>query len=170
MEFLESVDGQLEYASSCCIPTTWIDFTLLEVQPYNHDTSIFTFGIPYKYLNLPTCACLLLLAPDVEHGGGDAIRPYTPISPRNKEFKFDLLVKRYDEWGTKCEDGSLFSYFNYNTNPHSYKPKGVVSNYIFERQIGDVVKVFNYKLLITIIISSSSMLQKILKFSIHSLE
>ena len=73
----------LEYASTCCIPTTWISLPLLLIEPYNHDTSIFTFGLPEgrSSLGLPTYACLLMLAPDCEHGGGNAIRPYTPISP-----------------------------------------------------------------------------------------
>lgn len=136
--------GDLEYASSCCIPTTWIDLSLLDIQKYNDDTSIFSFAIPpnCEYLNLPTCGCLLLLAPDVEHGGGDAIRPYTPISPSELKGSFQLLVKRYDQWGTKCEEGSIFSFFSYNVNPHAYKPKGAVSNYIFQAKVGDNMKVY----------------------------
>jgi hypothetical protein len=143
-----------EYASSCCIPTTWIKLPLVHFEPYNDDTSIFSFGLPNNatHLNLPTCACLLLLAPDVEHGGGDAIRPYTPISSRRCEGRFDLLVKRYDEWGDKPKEDTIFSFFSYNQNPHSYKPKGAVSNYIFSLTIGSEVMVC----IITIIFSTYS--------------
>ena len=132
-----------EYVFDCCIPTDWIDLPLLRISPYNHDTSIFSFGLPqgHKHLGLSTCGCLLLLAPDCEHGGGDAVRPYTPVSPSNAEGHFDLLVKRYDQWGQVCLPGSIFASFSYNVTNHSYKPKGAVSNYIFSRRVGDLVKV-----------------------------
>ena len=54
---MSSKDGRedgLQYASSCCIPTTWKEYNLIEVTPYNHDTSIFAFGLNEgQSLNLP---------------------------------------------------------------------------------------------------------------------
>jgi hypothetical protein len=134
----------LEYASCCTIPTSWIELPVLDIQVYNHDTSIFTFEVPpgHDNLSLPTCACLLALGPGADHNGSDAIRPYTPISPGDRKQSFQLLIKRYDQWGQKCDPGSIFASFAYNTNPHSYKPKGAMSNYFFERKVGDTVQVF----------------------------
>ena len=133
----------LEYASSCCIPTTWIDLPLLSITPYNHDTSIFSFGLPKGAINpgLPTCGCLLMMAPGADHDGSDAIRPYTPISPPNTLGRFDLLIKRYGQWGDKCVPGTIWSAFSYNITAHSYKPQGAMSNYIFSRKVGDTLKV-----------------------------
>merc|ERR1712142_894512 len=93
-----------------------------------HDTSIFEFGLPSgTSLGLPVCACLLMKAPDCEHGGGDAVRPYTPISHDGIVGKFQIILKRYQEWGDP----------NYW---HSYRPPGAVSNYIFGLKIGDLVE------------------------------
>ena len=59
----------------------WTPLPLTRITPYNHDTSLFECGLPpgAERLDLPVCGCLLLLAPDREHGGGDAVRPYTPV-------------------------------------------------------------------------------------------
>ena len=66
---------ELEYASSCCIPTTWKDFPLLNVIPYNHDTSIFEFGLDEgQSLNLPVCGCMLM-ANIPEKGEQEEVRP-----------------------------------------------------------------------------------------------
>lgn len=190
------------FASTCLIPTFWVDLKLIEITPYNHDTSIFSFSLPrasqltrngenlsptdrenngesfdspYEpvilaknnddtlednigtdidlsvgteeldkagdYLLLPTCACLLAMAPASDHNGQDAVRPYTPISSSKQKGSFQLLIKRYDEWGQKCEPGTIFASFAYNLNPHSYKPKGAMSNYLFSKKVGDTVKV-----------------------------
>jgi len=134
-----TADQPLEFTSSCVIPTTWMELPLRRVIPHNHDTSIFEFGLPEgaKTLSLPTCACLLLLAPGCEHGGGDAVRPYTPISPPTLEGAFQLIIKRYKEWGSK-----IF--------PQSYCPPGAVSNYLFELPVGSCASFkhisFNVKL------------------------
>ena len=85
---------KLVFASSCYLPTTWIPLRFLARHPVNHDTHFFDFELPAgKQLNLPVCACLLLCAPGREHGGGDAVRPYTPVSPPGMKGKFRLLVK-----------------------------------------------------------------------------
>ena len=85
---------KLVFASSCYLPTTWIPLRFLARHPVNHDTHFFDFELPAgKQLNLPVCACLLLCAPGREHGGGDAVRPYTPVSPPGMKGKFRLIVK-----------------------------------------------------------------------------
>ncbi|GMH58911.1 hypothetical protein TrST_g10239 [Triparma strigata] len=109
-----------EFASSCSLSTSWTPVELIRVTRYNHDTSIFTFG---RSLMLPTCACLLLRAPNSEHGGGDAVRPYTPIAEREGEF--DLLIKSYKQWGVAGQ--------------RNYRPPGAVSSYLFSLQAGTKV-------------------------------
>jgi hypothetical protein len=55
------------------------------------------------------------MAPDSDHDdGGDAVRPYTPCSTEDLVGKFQILIKRYTEWGDK-------------DFLHSYKPAGVFS-------------------------------------------
>ena len=95
----------LEYASTCILPTTFIDLPLVAKREYNHDSTIYTFGLPEgKSLSLPVCACVLLKAPGRGRGpngkddldGSDAIRPYTPMSDNSMLGQFELCVKRYD--------------------------------------------------------------------------
>ena len=84
-----------EYASSCFFPTDWHSVPLVGVKPYNHDSKVFTFGLPEgRSLDLPVCACILLQGKD--KNGEDAVRPYTPISG-NTVGHFDLLVKVYEQ-------------------------------------------------------------------------
>ena len=98
-------DEAPEYASTCILPTTFIDLPLIAKREYNHDSTIYTFGLPEgKSLSLPVCACILLKAPGRGRGpngkedfdGSDAIRPYTPMSDNNMVGQFELMVKRYD--------------------------------------------------------------------------
>ena len=86
--------------------------------PYNEDTSIFEFGLEEgQVLGLPVCGCLLMIAPGKEHGGGDAVRPYTPISPAWMKGKFQVIIKRNQSWGDPAW-------------PHSFKPAGAVSTHL----------------------------------------
>ena len=88
-----------EFVSSCVIPNRWVDLKLLSKRVYNDNTSIFEFSIPQECgessLNLPVLGHLIVKAPGKEHNGGDAVRPYTSISPFNKKGSFEILVKRY---------------------------------------------------------------------------
>ena len=92
---------------------------------YNHDSTIYTFGLPDDVsLALPVCACLLMRANGrgrAEGGakdawdGSDAVRPYTPISDNAMVGKFELLVKRYpdgaaSEWLHGLELGSMVAF------------------------------------------------------------
>jgi cytochrome-b5 reductase len=116
-----------EYASSCCIPTTWSTYPLLNVQRYNHDTSIFEFGLQAgQSLNLPVCACIMM-ANEPATDEPEEIRPYTSISDNSMLGKFQVLIKRYPAWGSPD--------FVYN-----YKPPGKMSNYVHNLSIGDVVR------------------------------
>eukprot|EP00793_Prasinoderma_coloniale_P000419 PRCOL_00005404-RA len=102
-------------------------------QANGHDSALFEFALPEgaRALGLPTCACLLARAPGCEHGGGDAVRPYTPVAETPAEEgegedggggdragSFTLLVKRYAAWGDP-------------RHAHSYRPAGAVSNHVF---------------------------------------
>ena len=127
-------DRQKFYASRCVIPTEFTPYKLKRIEPYNHDTSIFTFELqPGQGLGLPTCGCLLIKAPGCEHGGGDAIRAYTPISKEDRPGSFQMLIKRYAEWGEKPSE------FNGSALHASYRPAGAVSNFLHTRKPGDPV-------------------------------
>lgn len=129
---------------NCAIGDEWTACELVSIQPYNHDTSIFRFKLPHGkiHLNLPIGGFLLALAPNCEHGGGDAIRPYTSVQDdvtnSNKEYgTFELLCKRYDQWGVK---ESIQTHFLFTKTNHSYRPAGAVSNYIHKLKVGDSLK------------------------------
>jgi len=108
---LRRCSGSLEYASSCYLPTSWLDLPLVAKREHNHDSTLYSFGLPEgQALNLPTCACLLLRVPGTPD---DAVRPYTPISEEARLGSFDLLVKRY--------------------------PEGAASQYLHELAVGDTV-------------------------------
>ena len=101
----EYTDG-LVRCSTCYIPESWLALPLVSKREYNHDSTIYAFGLPDgQSLCLPVCACILLKAPGKgrKDGGGpddfdgsDAVRPYTPISDNSMLGKFELVVKRYD--------------------------------------------------------------------------
>jgi cytochrome-b5 reductase len=126
------------YKSTCTIPNTWTDLELLEIRPYNDDTSIFRFRLPENelFLHLPIGSFLLVKAPDCEHGGGDAIRPYTSISIDNGDGCFEIICKRYKEWGVKEDELKSSSTFLFIKTDHSYRPAGAVSNYIHNLKVG----------------------------------
>jgi len=129
--------AELEYASSCFLPTTWVELPLLEKTEVNHDSTVYAFGLPEgKSLNLPVCACILMLAPGRgrKEGGGkedwdgsDAVRPYTPMSDNSMLGKFELLVKRYDggavsQWLHGLEIGAKVSFKHIKFNIKAQYP------------------------------------------------
>jgi len=125
-------------ASSCAIGPKWTALKLRSRYAYNHDTSIFEFELPdnIMFLELPVTAHLLVRVPCQEHGGeNNTVRPYTAINEANKG-SFSLMVKRYDKWGVPESDQSQNRYFLHVKTDHSYKPPGVVSNYIHSLKIG----------------------------------
>ena len=162
---LAAAGSILAEEGTCAVPSEWTELELLEVRPYNHDTSIFRFRLPKgkAKLNLPVGGFLLAMAAGCEHDGTDAIRPYTSIQdddaqpwqklsyndslPNNADDKtgtFELLCKRYDQWGVK---ESVQTHFLFTKTNHSYRPPGAVSNYLHRLKVGDYVK-FKRKLLI----------------------
>ena len=65
--------AELEHCSSCYFPTSWLAVPLTGKKEYNHDSTIYTFGLPEgQSLNLPVCACILMKAPGKgrKEGGG----------------------------------------------------------------------------------------------------
>lgn len=93
---------------------------------------------------------MLALAPGREHDGSDAVRPYTSITDeillRSSEEEsddnestgyFEILCKRYDEWGVK---ESVETHFLFTRTNHSYHPPGAVSTFIHTLQPGQHLK------------------------------
>lgn len=136
-----------KYRSTCTIPPEWTDLQLLEVIKYNHDTSLFRFSLPRacSHLQLPVGGFLLVKAPNREHGGGDAVRPYTSVSDDGENDSvhsggtgtFQILCKRYAEWGQKENPQT---HFLFTKTDHSYRPPGAVSTYIHELVPGDTLQ------------------------------
>ena len=86
----------MERASSCWLPTEFVDLPLVNIISVNHDTNIFEFGLPEgESLCLPVCACLLMKT--TAANGEVIVRPYTPVSDNSMTGKFQLLVKRYEQ-------------------------------------------------------------------------
>ena len=90
------------------------DFTALKlksVEPYNHNSAIYTFALPdaNAYLNLPVSSCIMLRG---KVDGKDVVRPYTPIDTHRKG-EVVLLIKSYD--------------------------KGLLSKYVTQLQPGDTL-------------------------------
>lgn len=146
----ESNEAEL-FVSPCAIPSDFIPLELVSVHPYNHDTSLFRFLLPLgrTSLNLPIGSHLLIRARGVNEGK-DAIRPYTSLSSSlpstekegHREGKgycpegmFDILVKRYDEWGVRENPAS--NNFLFTKTDHSFRPRGLVSSHIHSLAIGD---------------------------------
>ncbi|RYH17037.1 hypothetical protein EON65_29185 [archaeon] len=61
----EDKEGDDDTNSTCAIPAKWTALSLLHIEKYNHDTSIFTFSLPEgsTRLNLPVGGFFLVLAP-----------------------------------------------------------------------------------------------------------
>ena len=127
----------------CAIGDEWTSLNLVKCEPYNHDTSLFTFQLSpsTKSLRLPLMGHLLIRknTSDTENNGTTtkAVRPYTAVYEDENAGTFTLLIKRYQEWGVPEEklkaQGHVFLYCKTN---HSYKPPGIVSNHIHSLQPG----------------------------------
>jgi len=94
-------------------PKEFVDFTLREVLPINHNTKIFRFNLatPDTELGLPIASCVVVKCPKADKDGKDVIRPYTPVSSNEQKGYVDLMVKIY--------------------------PDGIASNYIWNLKKGD---------------------------------
>jgi cytochrome-b5 reductase len=65
------------------------------------------------------------------------VRPYTSVSLRPTPGSFEVLVKRYDQWGVKA---SRSNNPLYTDTDHSYRPPGRVSNHIHSLGIGATLR------------------------------
>jgi hypothetical protein len=141
------------FISECSVPPVWTDLTLTSTRQYNHDTNIFTFRLPEgcQKLNLPVGGFLLVLVPTETHSANftngsvvsGTIRPYTSIADDNilnigcTTGHFELLCKRYDQWG---KEETTQTHFLFTKTNHSFRPPGIVSNYIHKLKIGETLK------------------------------
>ncbi|KAI8647131.1 hypothetical protein BD408DRAFT_439618 [Parasitella parasitica] len=103
----------------------FVSLELREVQPVNHNTSLFRFALPEGHISgLPTASCVI-----AKHTSGKffpIIRPYTPVSNEKAVGHIDFIIKKY-------EDGSMTSII------HNMKPgdtldfKGPMLKYDWEK-------------------------------------
>jgi len=82
-------------------PDNFVDFKLKKVEPYNHNTAKFVFELPEGQASLlPVASCLVVKSSDPEAlkdaKGKPIVRPYTPISPSDKEGELVLMIKKYE--------------------------------------------------------------------------
>lgn len=82
-------------ATAAMNPSSFVDFTLKEIQVLTPNTSRFVFELPAdQVLGMTTTSCLMIKYTNAE--GKAVIRPYTPTSDATQKGQFDLIVKRYD--------------------------------------------------------------------------
>ncbi|PWN52216.1 ferredoxin reductase-like protein [Violaceomyces palustris] len=78
----------------------FVNLTLKEVKPYNHDSSTFIFEIPDNQKpGTNVASAILLKAADdsvKDKEGKSVIRPYTPTSSPDTAGEIELLVKKYE--------------------------------------------------------------------------
>jgi cytochrome-b5 reductase len=85
-------------------PERFLDLKLKSVEPYNHNTSRFTFELPDGGAALSPITSLIIVrasegsqhAAPVDKKGNLAMRAYTPISNPDQEGELVLLIKKYE--------------------------------------------------------------------------
>lgn len=91
----------------------FVEFTLKEIKPYNHDSATFVFELPdNKKPGMSTASAVVVKAVGdglKDDKGKDVIRPYTPITSPDTPGHMDFLIKKYP--------GGLMA-----THMHSMKP------------------------------------------------
>ncbi|SJX64026.1 probable NADH-cytochrome b5 reductase 2 [Sporisorium reilianum f. sp. reilianum] len=77
----------------------FVEFTLKEIKPYNHDSATLVFELPDgKKPGMGVASAVVVKAVDgslKDDAGKDVIRPYTPITSPSTEGHMDFLVKKY---------------------------------------------------------------------------
>lgn len=113
-------------------PKEFIDFKLKKVQPYNHNTAIYTFELPSGSASgLPIASCVVVKSsstspsPLQTNEGKPVIRPYTPVSPSSQEGELTFLIKRYEE-------GKMSQHIHGLKVGESLGIKGPISKFPFE--------------------------------------
>jgi len=145
----ESIDYEknIKGTSGCVIGPNWTSLKLTSIEQHNHDTSIFEFELPdpNSHLSLPVTAHLLVKAPYNSHNGDSRddvnvhVRPYTAVEEIHAG-QFKIMVKLYREWGipeSKLKEQNQT--YLYTKTDHSYKPPGMVSNYIHSLRVGQTL-------------------------------
>ena len=131
--------------NDCAIGSEWTQLELLKKRAYNHDTAILEFRLPKgkKRLSLPVGAFLLIRHEEKP----EIIRPYTAVhddqvlnghlnNADNTTGSFEILCKRYDEWGKKEAPDT---HFLFTKTDHSYRPPGIMSQWLHSLLPGDKV-------------------------------
>lgn len=84
-------------------PGRFLDLKLKSIEPYNHNTSRFTFELPNGDAALSPITSLVIVSASegsqnapVDKKGNLAMRAYTPISSPDQEGELVLLIKKYD--------------------------------------------------------------------------
>ncbi|CAM0142975.1 hypothetical protein VKS41_006275 [Umbelopsis sp. WA50703] len=81
-------------------PKEFKAFKLKEVQPINHNTSVFRFELPEDSVSgLHVASCVITRYPITKKDGspGYIIRPYTPTSDERAKGYVDFVIKNYPE-------------------------------------------------------------------------
>jgi cytochrome-b5 reductase len=100
-------------------PERFLDLKLKSVEPYNHNTSRFTFELPDGGAALSPVASLVVVRASAEGSPGApvdkkgelAVRAYTPISSPDREGELVLLIKKY-------ENGVMSKYVHERLKPN----------------------------------------------------
>jgi cytochrome-b5 reductase len=84
-------------------PERFLDLKLKSIEPYNHNTSRFTFELPNGDAALSPITSLVIVSASegsqnapVDKKGNLAMRAYTPISSPDQEGELVLLIKKYE--------------------------------------------------------------------------
>ncbi|PWZ03696.1 NADH-cytochrome b5 reductase 2 [Testicularia cyperi] len=103
-EAAEQAKGAVDHAKSAASggalnKDQFVEFTLKEVKPYNHDTATYVFELPNGQkpgMNVAS-AVLFKAAGDAlkDDKGKDVIKPYTPVTSPEVAGHIDFLIKRY---------------------------------------------------------------------------
>ncbi|GAN03523.1 NADH-cytochrome b5 reductase 2 [Mucor ambiguus] len=98
---------------------------LLEIQPVNHNTSLFRFALPEGQTSgLPVASCVI-----AKHSSGGflpVLRPYTPISDEKTSGHIDFMIKKYD-------NGAMTPLIHNMKPGDTLEFKGPMSKYDWER-------------------------------------
>jgi cytochrome-b5 reductase len=102
--FTTSSKPKPKQEKSALDPERFLDLKLKSIEPYNHNTSRFTFELPDGGAALSPITSLVIVrasegsqhtAP-VDKKGNLAVRAYTPISSPDHEGELVLLIKKYE--------------------------------------------------------------------------
>ena len=103
--FTTSSKPKPKQEKSALDPERFLDLKLKSIEPYNHNTSRFTFELPDGGAALSPITSLVVVRASEgtqQHGapvdkkGNLAVRAYTPISSPDQEGELVLLIKKYE--------------------------------------------------------------------------